>query len=66
MSQEVEKKYHFSKQQKHSLSNRLQQRRKHDANLARLSSTEVVELEQSIDNTSLEEMIKPFVPFLAW
>mmetsp|Transcript_36369 Transcript_36369/g.67738 ORF Transcript_36369/g.67738 Transcript_36369/m.67738 type:complete len:1027 (-) Transcript_36369:288-3368(-) len=41
-------------------------RRGHDRNLSRLSSTEIISLEQSVETVSWQDRLKPFVPLISW
>lgn len=34
--------------------------------LSRMTSFEVVELEQSVDNSTWRDVVQPFVPLIAW
>mgnify|MGYP003385760039 len=41
-------------------------RRRHDLNLARMTSVEIVSLEESVETITWEDRVKPFIPLLAW
>jgi hypothetical protein len=42
------------------------QRRRHDLNLARMTSCEIVALEESVDTITWQDLVKPFIPLIAW